>query len=159
MLLFKARFLGLIRTGRKTQTIRLWRHARVKPGQRAFVPGLGRVRITAVERLAALANLTRADARADGFATRRQMLAEIRRLYAGVTDRAVWRVRFAWEPAAHARDIQRPTKSQTPRPQRAAPRAPRTKTAFTRQPSLPATRRRQLTRFILALDPNKRRPH
>lgn len=97
MLFFKAKFLPLIRGGRKRQTIRLWRHARVKKGQRAYVPGLGHVTITHVDVLNSLRALTRADALADGFGSRREMLAEIHRLYPSPGQGVrVFRVRFRW---------------------------------------------------------------
>jgi hypothetical protein len=98
MLFFKARFLELIRAGRKRQTIRIWERARVKVGQVAYVPGLGahRLRITAVDPIVRLADLTAADAEADGFRSCRAMLAEIRRLYpAAVREgRQIYRIRF-----------------------------------------------------------------
>jgi hypothetical protein len=107
MLFFKARFLPLIRSGRKRQTIRLWRHARVRQGQRAYVPGLGHVKITQVHVLGSLRALTRADALADGFDSRREMLAEIRRLYPSPAQAVrVFRVRFRWldDPAGGGHD-------------------------------------------------------
>jgi hypothetical protein len=101
------------------------------------VPGLGRVRIITVERLPSLAALTRADALADGFTTRREMLAEIRRLYAGATGRAVYRVRFVWKSGPQPRHAQR-----------AQPLETRNSTRETRK-----SRRRQLARFIQSLPP------
>ena len=80
MLLFKKKFLAAIRSGRKTQTIRLWKHRRMRPGQRSYVPGAGYIRITAVD-LVQLDELTDADARPDGFQTAEQLRAEIARLY------------------------------------------------------------------------------
>jgi hypothetical protein len=97
MLLFKRHFLALIRSGRKRQTIRLWKSPRVRVGQAAFAPGLGRILITAVETLASLTALTRADARADGFATRKALLEEIHRLYDPLPkDRRIFRIRFQY---------------------------------------------------------------
>ena len=49
MLLFKKRFLEAIRAGQKTQTIRLWKHVRMRAGQRSYIPGAGYIRVTAVE--------------------------------------------------------------------------------------------------------------
>ena len=40
MLLFKKKFLAAIRSGRKTQTIRLWKHQRMRSGQRSYIPGV-----------------------------------------------------------------------------------------------------------------------
>jgi hypothetical protein len=139
MLFFQARYLDLIRRGRKSQTIRLWRHPRVKVGQRAYVPGLApaRLLITAVDVLPSLAALTAADARADGFATCRQLRAEIARLYKGVTDRQLYRVRFKYLPTA--------PKNSKPAPHRQSSPAP----------AAAHTRRRQLARYLRALDPAK----
>jgi len=80
MLLFKKRFLPAIRQGEKTQTIRLWKHRRMKPGQRSYIPGAGHIRVTAVEEVA-LDQLTDADARPDGFDSAEELRAELARLY------------------------------------------------------------------------------
>jgi hypothetical protein len=80
MLLFKKKFLAAIRSGQKTQTIRLWKHRRMRPGQRSYIPGVGHIRVTAVDEVD-LAQLTDADARPDGFDTADQLRAEIARLY------------------------------------------------------------------------------
>ncbi len=39
MLLFKKKFLAAIREGSKTQTIRLWKHRRMRAGQVTVKPG------------------------------------------------------------------------------------------------------------------------
>ena len=80
MLLFKRRFLPAIRSGQKTQTIRLWKYRRMRPGQRSYIPGAGYIRITAVDPVQ-LDTLTDEDARPDGFQTADQLRAEITRLY------------------------------------------------------------------------------
>ncbi|MGA2032186.1 MAG: ASCH domain-containing protein [Thermoguttaceae bacterium] len=80
MLLFKKRFLEAIRGGQKTQTIRLWKYARMRAGQRSYIPGAGYIRITAVEEVR-LSDLTDADARPDGFETADQLRAEVAALY------------------------------------------------------------------------------
>ena len=80
MLLFKKRFLPAIRSGKKTQTIRLWKHRRMRAGQRSYIPGVGYIRITAVDEVQ-LDQLTDEDARPDGFETADQLRAEITRLY------------------------------------------------------------------------------
>ena len=80
MLLFKKKFLAAIRSGEKTQTIRLWKHRRMRAGQRSYIPGVGYIRITAVD-LIELDSLTDADARPDGFPTARLLREEIERLY------------------------------------------------------------------------------
>ncbi len=66
MLLFKKKFLQAIRAGEKTQTIRLWKHRRMRAGQRSYIPGVGAIRVTLVEEVE-LDRLTDADARPDGF--------------------------------------------------------------------------------------------
>jgi len=81
MLLFKKKFLPAIRQGQKTQTIRLWKHRRMRPGQRSYIPGAGYIRIARVEKVR-LDRLTDADARPDGFQTADQLRREIHRLYA-----------------------------------------------------------------------------
>jgi hypothetical protein len=80
VLLFKRQFLPAIRCGQKTQTIRYWKHRRVRPGQRSYIPGVGPIRITAVEEVQ-LEQLTDADARPDGFETADALRREIARLY------------------------------------------------------------------------------
>jgi len=105
MILLKKKFLDLVRRGEKRQTIRLWPKRRLKAGQREFIPGLGRIRITAFERVRP-ADLTDEDARLDGFASREALLAELRALYGGGLDGApCFRIRFAYpveedEPSA-----------------------------------------------------------
>ena len=80
MLLFKKRFLPAIREGRKTQTIRLWKWRRMRPGQRSYIPGVGYIRVRAVDEVR-LEDLTDADAQPDGFETADALRAEIARLY------------------------------------------------------------------------------
>ena len=80
MLLFKEKFLEQIITGEKTQTIRLWKHRRMKPGQRSYVPGVGYIAITRVERVK-LDDLTDDDAILDGFQTADALRVELRTLY------------------------------------------------------------------------------
>ena len=80
MLLFKKRYLPAIRTGEKTQTIRLWKYRRMRSGQRSYIPGVGYIRLTAVEEVQ-LDQLTDADARPDGFATADELRSEIAALY------------------------------------------------------------------------------
>lgn len=81
MLLFKKKFLDAIRSGQKTQTVRLWRWSRLRAGQRSYIPGIGYIRITAVDEVA-LADLTDEDARLDGFESADALRAEIQTLYA-----------------------------------------------------------------------------
>jgi hypothetical protein len=95
MLLFKKKFLPAIRAGQKTQTIRLWKHRRMRAGQRSYIPGVGHIRVTGVDEVE-LAQLTNADALPDGFETADQLRAEIARLYPHqlATGYRAYRVRF-----------------------------------------------------------------
>jgi len=96
MILLKKKFLDLVRCGEKCQTIRLWPKRRLRPGQREYIPGLGRIRITAFQRVTP-ADLTDEDARLDGFASREALLAELRSLYGGRLDGApCFRIRFSY---------------------------------------------------------------
>jgi len=81
MLLFKKKFLLAIRSGEKTQTIRLCRHRMMRAGQRSYIPGAGYIRIDQVEQVS-LEALTDADAVPDGFATADQLRQELDNLYA-----------------------------------------------------------------------------
>jgi hypothetical protein len=81
MLLFKKKFLDAIRSGQKTQTIRLWSHQRMRAGQRSYIPGIGYIRIMAVDPVE-IAQLTDADAKPDGFETADALRAELNQLYA-----------------------------------------------------------------------------
>ena len=80
MILFKKKFKDAIRTGRKIQTIRLWRHQMVRPREVHRVPGTGYVRVTGVAEVE-LDRLTDEDSRADGFASLDELRAEISRIY------------------------------------------------------------------------------
>lgn len=80
MLLFKKRFLSAICDGQKTQTIRLWKHRRMRAGQRSYIPGAGYIRVTTVDEVQ-LEQLTDEDARPDGFETADLLRAEIAKLY------------------------------------------------------------------------------
>jgi hypothetical protein len=81
MLLFKKKFLDAIRAGEKTQTIRLWTHRRMRTGQRSYIPGVGYIRLTAVDEVE-LDQLTDADAKPDGFDSADALRAELGELYA-----------------------------------------------------------------------------
>ena len=80
MLLFKKKFLEQIKRGEKTQTIRFWKHRRVSPGQRSYIPGIGYIDIVSVEQVE-LARLTDEDALLDGFPSARSLRKEIKTLY------------------------------------------------------------------------------
>lgn len=95
MLLFKKKFIELIRRGEKTQTVRIWPYRKYRVGQRSYIPGIGYIQILAVDAIP-LQDLTEADAQLDGFATRAALLEEIERLYhAGLENgQQSYRVRF-----------------------------------------------------------------
>jgi hypothetical protein len=96
MLLFKKKFLDLICRGEKTQTIRIWPHRKMRVGQRSYIPGVGYIRIVAVDAVK-LNDLTDDDARLDGFSNLCDLLDEIQRLYPnGLTGgQQAYRVRFS----------------------------------------------------------------
>ena len=81
MLLFKKKFLPSIRAGEKTQTIRLWKHRRMRAGQRSYVPGVGHIVVEAVEPVA-LADLTAEDGHRDGIDSAADLRQELAKLYA-----------------------------------------------------------------------------
>ncbi len=99
MLLFKKKFLPAIRSGEKTQTIRLWNVCRMKSGQRSYIPGAGYIRVESVEPIE-LAALGDDDARPDGFPTAEALRREIETLYAGqlADGHRAYRVRFRLLP-------------------------------------------------------------
>ena len=80
MLLFKKKFIEQIKSGEKTQTIRLWKYCRMKVGQKSYIAGVGYIRIDSTERVE-LASLTDADAVLDGFVSADALLSELRDLY------------------------------------------------------------------------------
>lgn len=119
MLLFKKKFLDAIRSGVKTQTIRLWRVCRFRAGGRGYIPTVGYIRITAVDPIA-LDDLTDDDACLDGFASADALREEIRTLYADrlAAGERAFRLRFrvltAEETAAEL--AARPKKTRRSRP-------------------------------------------
>ena len=109
MLLFKKRFLAAIRSGEKTQTIRLWKHRRMRAGQRSYIPGAGYIRVTAVDEVQ-LERLTDGDALLDGFQTADQLRAEISKLYQKqlVDGHRAYRIVFHLLPPEEQKKIPRP---------------------------------------------------
>jgi hypothetical protein len=99
MLLFKKKFLDAIRCGEKTQTVRLWTRSRMSAGQRSYIPGIGYIRIEAVDPVP-LTDLTDEDARLDGFPTADALRAEIDAIYSQYPDRGQqpFRIRFVLTP-------------------------------------------------------------
>ena len=107
MLLFKKKFLGAITAGEKTQTIRLWKFRKMRPGQRSYIPGVGYIGILAVDEVA-LERLTDADAIPDGFPTADALRAEIQSLYGRqlASGSTAYRVMFrVLDPAEQAQAV------------------------------------------------------
>jgi hypothetical protein len=80
MLLFKKKFLPAIRSGEKTQTIRLWKWRTMRAGQRSYIPGAGHIRVDGVDEVR-LEDLTDADAHPDGFPTADALRCELITIY------------------------------------------------------------------------------
>ena len=100
MLLFKKKFMAAIRSGEKTQTVRLWKWRRMRPGQRSYIPGAGYIRVEAVDEVP-LDQLTDDDARRDGFESAALLRAEIKRLYPDLEAKGThrpYRIRFVLLP-------------------------------------------------------------
>jgi len=95
MLLFKKKFMDAIRRGEKTQTIRLWKHCRMRAGQRSYIPGAGYIRVLGVEPVE-VAELTDADALPDGFPSAEALRYELDTLYAAqlAAGERAYRIRF-----------------------------------------------------------------
>ncbi len=99
MLLFKKKFLDAIRAGRKSQTVRLWKYRKMKPGQRSYIPGAGYIQVDTVDEVA-LAELTDDDARLDGFESAAALRQEIEQLYPQqlAAGHQAFRIRFTLLP-------------------------------------------------------------
>ena len=80
MLLFKKKFLPAIRSGDKTQTVRLWKWRMMRDGQRSYIPGVGYIQIDRVEQVE-IDDLTDADALPDGFDSAEALRHELRDIY------------------------------------------------------------------------------
>jgi hypothetical protein len=98
MLLMKKVFFEAIRSGGKTTTLRYWRRRQVRPGSLQTIRGLGKVRIdeaTCVK----FADLTDADAQADGLADLKALKTALHDLYppARREGRKLYLVRFTLE--------------------------------------------------------------
>lgn len=93
MLLFKKKFLDAIRRGEKTQTLRLWKYRRYRPGQRSFIPGIGSIMIDQVDEVT-WDELTETDALLDGFSSLESLRQEIEQIYGLSADKKMFRVRF-----------------------------------------------------------------
>lgn len=101
MLLMRKEYFAAIRAGSKTTTLRFWRRPMVQAGQVHTVRGLGRLRIEAVRRVD-LAELTEADARADGFDSIRALGRALGQHYSPRQrrERVLYQVRFTYVDTA-----------------------------------------------------------
>ncbi|MGA2230316.1 MAG: ASCH domain-containing protein [Tepidisphaeraceae bacterium] len=82
---FKKQFRQAILCGQKTATLRRWRKRRMTGGSRVHAPGIGWLILESVEPIE-WDSLTRADARADGFASLKELAAAVRRIYPDMDD-------------------------------------------------------------------------
>ena len=107
MLHFKKKCLEASRDGDKTQTIRLWKHRRMRSGQRSYIPGAGYIRVDAVETIE-LDELTDADAVPDGFETAAALREELHRLYGEQLEAGhqAYRVRFHLLPPEEQKKLE-----------------------------------------------------
>ena len=99
MLLMKKEFFDAIRRGRKTTTLRYWRWLHIRAGSVHTVRGLGKVRIEAAHEIAP-ADLTDADARADGFADLASLHRTLQEIYPPTKreGRKLYQIRFTYLP-------------------------------------------------------------
>jgi uncharacterized protein YqfB (UPF0267 family) len=100
-LYFKKPFQILIREGRKTTTLRRWPSCRLVAGDRVYAPGVGWLQIRGIDEVS-WESLTDADARADGFASMKELTEAIRELYPNQDGdgRRWYRIRFTPEQPA-----------------------------------------------------------
>ena len=98
MLLFKKKFFDAIRSGRKTQTLRLWKNRRMKAGQRSYIPGIGPIRIGTIEQIE-LDDLTEEDATREGMESLDELLHEFNAIYREKMEQGymIFRIMFALE--------------------------------------------------------------
>ena len=99
LLLFKKKFLPAIRSGEKTQTIRLWNCPRMRTGQRSYIPGAGYIHVIEVATIQ-LESLQDEDAVPDGFGTADALRSELEALYAEqlAAGWQAYRIRFELVP-------------------------------------------------------------
>src|SRR5262249_1058340 len=77
----------------------LWKWRKMKPGQRSYIPGVGYIRVEAVDEVS-LDQLTNDDARLDGFESAVALRAEIEQLYPKelAAGHRAFRIRFSVLP-------------------------------------------------------------
>ena len=106
MLLFKKKFIEQIKSGEKTQTIRLWKYCRMKAGQRSYIPSVGYICIDSIKPIE-LDQLTDADAMLDGFPSADALREEIGILYTAdvLARRTPYIIRFSVYPPSEQQKI------------------------------------------------------
>ena len=116
MLLFKEKFLKKIRSGEKSQTIRLWDRRRMRAGQRSYIPGIGYVLITSVKPIE-LDDLNDNIARLDGFHSADELRAELHALYGKdmLAKRKAYIIRFSVLPQSEQEKIAEERKNRAER--------------------------------------------
>jgi len=99
LLLFKKKFLPAIRSGGKTQTVRLWKRPMARAGQRSYIPGAGYIAVEGVD-VVDLEELTDDDAIPDGFTSADALRREIERIYGDrlANGYRAYRLRFSLLP-------------------------------------------------------------
>lgn len=105
MLLFKKKFLPAIRSGEKTQTIRLWKFRHMRTGQRSYIPGIGPIRITLIEPVE-ITELSDADAVPDGFQSASELQNELRTIYGDKLAQGYKAYRIAFEVEGRASKVE-----------------------------------------------------
>jgi hypothetical protein len=97
LLAFKEKFRPLIRQGRKTQTLRLWKKCPFQPGQVIMSPKLGKVKIISIERVL-LSNLSEKDAFQEGFDALDELIKSIKEIYSlkRIANVECFKIRFAY---------------------------------------------------------------
>jgi hypothetical protein len=99
---FKRQFCQAVLGGQKTTTLRRWKRCALEAGDRVHSKGIGWLRIGSCEAVQ-LSKLSGKDARADGFASLRELFAVLKRIYPNQKgDGKKWyRVVFSLEKRAH----------------------------------------------------------
>jgi hypothetical protein len=97
LLAFKGKFRPLIKEGKKTQTLRLWKRCPFQPGAVVLSPKLGKVRINSVEKTL-LSELSQDDAVQEGFEEIEQLVKSIKEIYSlkRIANVECFKIRFTY---------------------------------------------------------------
>ena len=119
---FKKQFVPSILDGSKTTTVRCWKLCNIAPGDRVFSPSVGWLRINSCDRIE-LDDLKEADAKADGFASLKELHRVLRRLYptSATAGRQWYRIAFVLEKSSVEKSPASPKPVRTQR----RPKTPR----------------------------------